>query len=161
MLVLNYLSGSNVPVRDLRNIGIDTRIYRDNALEMLASMCTLFKNLKYSGICILFDEAESIHSFASSTHRDAAFNNISHLIKRSGDARSCYFLYATTPAFFDYSGAYQIDAHVKGRNVFELEKLSTSDKKRLSSRICQIYGTSGGRKCRKRPSKYRDWGRSV
>lgn len=144
MLVLNYLSGSYVPVRDLRNIGIDARIYRDNALEMLASMCTLFKNLKYSGICILFDEAESIHSFASSTHRDAAFNNISHLIKRSGNARSCYFLYATTPAFFDYSGSYQIDAHVKGRNVIELERLSTSDKKRLASRICQIYGISRG-----------------
>ena len=153
MLVLNYLSGSFVPVRDLWRIGIGTRIHKDNALDMLASMCTLFKNLKYSGICILFDEAESIHSFALSAHRDAAFNNISHLIKRSGKAHSCYFLYATTPAFFDYSGSYQIDTHVKGRNVIELERLSTSDKKRLASRICQIYGIALGRDVPKKAAR--------
>ena len=83
MLILNYLSGKTVPLKELRRLGIQNRINRANALDMLTNMSRLFKNLKYSGICILFDEAESIHSFASSNQRDSAFNNLSHLVYSS------------------------------------------------------------------------------
>ncbi len=144
MLILNYLSGKTVPLKELRRLGIQNRINRANALDMLTNMSRLFKNLKYSGICILFDEAESIHSFASSNQRDSAFNNLSHLVNSSSKLRNCYFLYATTPTFFDYSDAYQIGSLIDNNRIFELEKLTVFERKHLVSQICKIYEISQG-----------------
>lgn len=156
MLVLNYLSGKTVPVKDLRRLGIQNRVVRENALDMLTNMCRLFKNLKYSGICILFDETESIHSFSSSNQRDSAFNNLSHLVSRSSKLQNCYFLYATTPTFFSYSGGYQIGSYINSSSIFELEKLTVFEKKRLASRICQIYEISREIEVPKRHSQILD-----
>jgi len=146
LLVLNYLSGESIYLRDLRNIGINNSIDSSNALTMLGYMASLFRNLNYQGICILFDEADPIHSFARFEHQDRAYNNLFQIIQQSQTAPHCYFLYATTPSFFDNYAHYWPTHRIKDNDTFELEKLDTGELQRLSLRLCQIYSIAKGAK---------------
>lgn len=146
VLILKYLSGENVYLRDLRSIRIDSRINSSNALRMLGHMASLFKNLKYRGICILFDEAESIHSFSISENKDRAYNNLFHIIQQGQSTPRCYFLYATTPTFFDNYSTYWPTHRIKDSDIFELENLSVVQLQRLSSKLCEIYSIARGAK---------------
>ena len=69
---------------------------------------------------------------------------------------NCYFLYATTPTFFNYSDGYQIGSYIDSSSIFELEKLTVFEKKRLASRICQIYEISREIEVPKRHSQILD-----
>lgn len=146
LLVLKYLSGERVYLRDLRSIGINIRIDSSNALTMLGHMASLFRNLNYRGICILFDEADPIHSFARFEHQDRAYNNLFQIIQQSQIAPHCYFLYATTPSFFDNYAPYWPTHKIKDDDIFELEKLDIVELQRLSLNLCKIYSIAKGTK---------------
>lgn len=146
LLVLNYLSGKNIYLRDLRSIGVNHRIDSYNALIMLGYMASLFRNLNYRGICILFDEADPIHSFARFEHQDQAYSNLFKIIQQSQNALHCYFLYATTPSFFDNYAPYWPTHRIQDNDIFELEKLDVAELQRLSSNLCKIYSIYKGSK---------------
>lgn len=146
LLVLNYLSGKKIYLRDLRSIRINKRIDSSNALTMLGYMASLFRNLNYRGICILFDEADPIHSFARFEHQDRAYSNLFQIIQQSQTAARCYFLYATTPGFFDNYVLYWSTHRIKDNDVFELEKLNVVELQRLSLNLCRIYSIAKGAK---------------
>jgi hypothetical protein len=142
LLVLRHLSGERLYLRDLHNIGIECRIESSNALGMLGQMALLFKNLKYSGICILFDEAETIHSFSRAVNRDAAYNNIFQITKQSKKTPFCYFLYATTPSFFDNYAPYWPATRISSTDIIELERLEAAELEKLALIICDIYAVA-------------------
>jgi len=144
LLVLNYLSGKKVHLRDLRSIGIISRIDSSNALIMLGYMVSLFRNLNYRGVCILFDEADPIHSFARFEHQDQAYNNLFRIIQQSQTTPHCYFLYATTPSFFDNYTYYWSGGRISDDDIFELERLDAVELRRLSSKLCKIYSIAKG-----------------
>lgn len=146
LLVLEYLSGGNIYLRDLHKIGIKNRIDSSNALIMLGYMALLYRNLNYRGICILFDEADPIHSFATFEHKDRAYKNLSQIIRQSQTAPHCYFLYATTPSFFDNYTYYWTDHRINDNEIFELEKLDADELQRLSLSLCKIYSIAKGSK---------------
>jgi len=140
LLVLNYLSGEKgVYKRDLRSIGINNRIDSSNALIMLGHMASLFRNLNYQGVCILFDEADPIHSFSRFEDQDRAYRNLFQIIQQSQIAPHCYFLYATTPSFFDNYNNYWTESRITNEDIFELEKLDPSELQSLSLKLCKIY----------------------
>jgi len=140
MLVLQYLSGKRLYLRDLKKFDINERIESDNALPMLGYMASLFKNLGYKGICILFDEADPIHSFARYEQQDQAYNNLFNIILNSQQSTHCYFLYATTPSFFDNYSRYWPSAYrISENNIFELDKLTVQELQELASNIYGIY----------------------
>jgi hypothetical protein len=146
LLVLKYLSGENIYLRDLRSIGINNRIDSSNALTMLGYMASLYRNLNYRGICILFDEADPIHSFAKFEHQDRAYNNLLQIIQQSQTAPHCYFLYATTPSFFDNYAYCWTDHRINDNDIFELVKLDAGELQRLSLNLCKIYSITKGSK---------------
>ncbi len=140
MLVLDYLSGKNIYLRDLKRFDINVRIDSSNALLMLGYMSSLFRNLGYKGICILFDEADPIHSFARYDHQDEAYRNLFRIIRNSQQSAHCYFLYATTPTFFDnYLSYWPSKNKISDNDVFELERLNVTELRELGSNIHQIY----------------------
>lgn len=139
VLVLKYLSAENVHLRDLRKIDIQNRIDSSNALSMLGYMASLFRNLNYRGICILFDEADPIHSFARWEHQDQAYGNLFQIIQQSQNTPHCFFLYATTPSFFDDYSSYWPSHRVKENDILELERLDATELARLFSSVCKIY----------------------
>jgi len=140
--VLKYLSGDTISSAELRRINIKHRIDSSNALNMLSNMAALFRNLKYKGICILFDEAESIHSFAQSNHRDQAYKNILQVIQQSTKTKCCYFFYATTPSFFDNYFQYLPPKAINSNDIVELDRLGVKELQKLAAKICEIYAIS-------------------
>jgi len=146
LLVLNYVSGKSIYLRDLRRIEINNRIDSSNALIMLGYMASLYRNLNFRGICILFDEADPIHSFAKFEHQDQAYSNLFQIIQQSQTTPFCYFLYATTPSFFDNYAPYWHTHKIKDGDIFELEKLDVFELQRLSLTLCKIYSIAKGAK---------------
>jgi len=136
-LIVKYLYGDRLSARELRSIQLTRRIDEASALIMLAQIAHLVRYIGYRGICILFDEAESAHSFAYYRHRDQAVLNLRRIAQETKRYPHCYFLYATTPSFFDSYPGY---ADVVGDlEVLELELLDRNQRLRLCDRIADIY----------------------
>ena len=136
-LVLKYLYGERLSAGERRSLGVTYKIDEATALMMLGQIAHLVRYIGYKGICILFDEAESAHSFAYYRHRDQAFQNLHRITRESRQFPHCYFLYATTPSFFisypDYEDV------VGGLEVLELDPLSREQRLELCNRISDIY----------------------
>jgi len=135
-MTLKYLYGDRLYARDKKSLSLTHEINEDTALMMLGQIAHLVRYIGYKGICIFFDEAESTHSFAYYGHRDRAFQNLRRITQESKNFHHCYFLYATTPSFFnnypDYNDIIEIE-------VLELELLSQEQRRKLCSLICDIY----------------------
>jgi hypothetical protein len=136
-MIIKYLYGDRLPARELRSMQLARKIDEDSALVMLAQIAHLVRYIGYRGICILFDEAESAHSFAYYRHRDQAVTNLRRIARESRQYPHCYFLYATTPSFFD---SYPNHTDIVGNlDVLELEPLDTDQQLDLCDHIIDIY----------------------
>jgi len=143
-LVLKYLGGDPISQRDLRDLEIGVKLDSQNALEILSEVAATIRYIGFKGICILFDEAEAIHSFAYSAHRDQAYANLRQIIRKSQNFPHCYFVYATTPSFFEnYSSASLVDASGQ-ESLLELEPIRERDKATIGEKIAGIYRVATG-----------------
>ena len=138
-LILKYLGGEKMAIRDIRRLGISFRLDSDNALQILSELATTIRYIGFKGICILFDEAEAIHSFARSSQRDQAYANLQQIIHQSRRFPRCYFLYATTPSFFDSHGSGRLAQQLGLDTMLELEPLSTEERQAIGTKIVKIY----------------------
>ena len=137
-LVMKYLYGDPLSAPEGRSLELKYKIEEDTALVMLGQIAHLVRYIGYKGLCILLDEAESVHSFASYRHRDRAFQNLQRITRESKDFSHCYFLYATTPSFFaNYPDYGDIVGELE---VLELESLGREQRLELCDRISDVYG---------------------
>ena len=142
-VILDWFSAKSVYASDLRTMGIRTQISEQDALEMLSIMAHLFKQLGYKGLCILFDEAEAIHSFSRYSYRDKAYASLLNICRAAERYPSCYFLYSTTPSFFDtYTRYWASDNEIRADHIYELERLSSNELRALADRILPMYCTA-------------------
>ena len=138
-LLLRYLGGEQVDRKDLRSLGVSFQLDSSNALQILSEMATTIRYIGFDGICILFDEAEAIHSFAYSAQRDQAFANLHQIIQQSSAFPHCYFVYATTPSFFENYGAADLLREAGPGSLLELEQLNFDDRVALGRKVVEIY----------------------
>ncbi|MCL4299794.1 MAG: DUF2791 family P-loop domain-containing protein [Anaerolineae bacterium] len=138
-LILKYLGGEKIGQPDLRRLEINFRLDNRNALQILSEMATTIGYIGFKGVCILFDEAEAIHSFAYSSQRDKAYENLQQIIEQSRQFPHCYFIYATTPSFFDSYGSNWLLQQAGANSVFELGPLTTDEKQHMGDKIAEIY----------------------
>lgn len=144
-VILDWFSGRRVYASDLRKASIHSQISEHSALEMLSILADLFRHLGYKGMCILFDEAEAIHSFSHYSQRDRAYANLLNITRAAEKYPNCYFLYSTTPSFFDnYSGYWVSEYKIRPEHIYELERLPGDELKTLGERIITIYCTAYG-----------------
>lgn len=139
LLILKYLGGETVGTRDLRQMGISFRLNSANALHILGEMAATIRYIGFKGICILFDEAEAIHSFARSAQRDKAYAHLRQIINQSRQFPRCYFIYATTPSFFDSYGTEGIADLAGPDSTLELEPLGIEERQAVGEKIAKIY----------------------
>jgi hypothetical protein len=138
--ILEFLSGEKVYVRDLKRMEIDLRITENNALPMLGIMADLFCHLGFKGIVVLFDEAEAIHSLSYYTHKEKAYNNLLRIMEQSRQFPRCYFVYSTTPSFFDnYSLFWPHNQKINSDDIYELAPLTKDELYDLAKKIFTIY----------------------
>ena len=127
-VILNYLSAGQVTLRDLKPLGITRRIDEARALKMIGIMARLFRNLEYRGLCILFDEAEAIHSLSRIEQQERAYENLLRIVTETRSFPYCYFIYATTPSFFDaYSRFWPQKYWINSRMIYELNPMTNED----------------------------------
>jgi hypothetical protein len=141
--ILKYLSGEKMSKKDIKPLGINFSLNSDNALLILSEMAATIRFIGFKGICILFDEAESIHSFARSSYRDQAYDNLRQIIQHSQRFPYCYFLYATTPSFmnsYDSSWVRQLTSNA----LLELDPLNMGERQDIGEKITEIYTTAYG-----------------
>jgi len=136
--IIKFLGGDKMSKRDLKIIGINSFIDSHNVLQILSEVSTAIRFIGFKGICIFFDEAESIHSFARSTDKDKAYANLQQIIKQSQTFPHCYFLYATTPSFlnsFDNGWIRQL----YNKPFLTLEALDTVKRQEIGEKIIDLY----------------------
>lgn len=156
-MLLEYLSAGNVYFRDLKGMGISARIDESHALRMLGTVTRLFRNLKYPGLCVLFDEAEAIHSLSRIGHQEQAYGNLLRMVTETASFPYCYFVYSTTPSFFDaYSRFWPQSNWIASKNIYELDPLSKEEKKAIGQKILAVYSAAYGDDASRRVGKKAD-----
>jgi len=94
--VIQWLKGDDLP-RDLKlRYRISERVDRSNAFRMLRSLVQFVSSLGYSGLLLLFDEAERGMSISSARDKRRALDNLRQLVDECGNARlpGAMFFYA-------------------------------------------------------------------
>ena len=95
-----YLMG-DVKLSSLpKEFGIQRVLKRDNARDFLQSLSALTRFLGFSGLLLLFDEAEMMHSTMSRSNLSAAHNNLRELIDQIDKLENTVMVYAAVPPFF-------------------------------------------------------------
>ena len=83
--ILQWLSASGYDRHIHRNYGILEPVGRGQSFSMIRSLTQWIKNLHYSGLVILFDEAEQVPSLTSK-QRDLLLSNLREIIDQCGHA---------------------------------------------------------------------------
>jgi hypothetical protein len=83
--ILQWLSASGYDRHIHRNYGILEPVRRGQSFSMIRSLTQWIKNLQYSGLIILFDEAEQVPSLTSK-QRDLLLSNLREIIDQCGHA---------------------------------------------------------------------------
>ncbi len=94
--IAQWLKGEDVP-RELRlRYRISERIDRSTAFRMLRSLVQFINSIGYSGLILLFDEAERGMSIASTRDKRRALDNLRQLVDECGNSRlpGAMFFYA-------------------------------------------------------------------
>jgi hypothetical protein len=94
--VVQWLKGEEIP-RELRlRYRISERIDRSNAFRMLRSLVQFVNSIGYSGLLLLFDEAERGMSISSARDKRRALDNLRQLVDECGNSRlpGAMFFYA-------------------------------------------------------------------
>jgi len=94
--VVQWLKGEDIP-RELRlRYRISERIDRSTAFRMLRSLVQFINTIEYSGLILLFDEAERGMSIASARDKRRALDNLRQIVDECGNSRlpGAMFFYA-------------------------------------------------------------------
>ncbi|GIX42471.1 MAG: hypothetical protein KatS3mg129_2204 [Leptospiraceae bacterium] len=155
-VILPLLLGEGLSKRDIKDYGIYETLNNKNAFSWFRSLIQFIKSIGYSGIVVLFDEAEPVSSL-SSKDKSKLLNNLRLLIDEAATSNlpSCMIFYAVPDLNFlegrDYT--YQaLSQRIKGdgqylnelipqANVLNLELIVKNEDfyKELSNKLKSIY----------------------
>ncbi len=94
--LVQWLKGEEIPREIKMRYRISERIEKTNAFRMLRSLAQWVSAIGYSGLILLFDEAERGISLSSSKDKRRALDNLRQIIDECGNARlpGTMFFYA-------------------------------------------------------------------
>jgi len=134
-LALRWLRGE-ATMTDAKRLGINSIISSQNALVMLGKLTRMLRFVGTKGLVILLDEADAIPSLPSVARRDAAYTNLRSLACATSSTPYSYFVYATTPAFFDGIPP-EFDEALK--SVINLKQLKVKELTELAQEIRDLH----------------------
>ncbi|MCK4402658.1 MAG: DUF2791 family P-loop domain-containing protein [Dehalococcoidia bacterium] len=134
-LALRWLRGETT-VMDARHLGVNSNISPENALVMLGNLTRMLRFVGLKGLVTLLDEADAIPSLPSAVKREEAYANLFSLAHAASSTPYSYFVYATTPAFFDGIPP-GFDEALK--NVTNLEQLKSRELTELAQEIRDLH----------------------
>ncbi len=94
--ILLWLKGEGFELHSYAPLGILERIDKRTAFRMLRSLVQWVREIGYSGLVFLFDEAERASSLASSKERRQALDNLRQIVDETSNVRipGAMFFYA-------------------------------------------------------------------
>jgi len=94
--ILLWLKGEGFELHTYAPLGILERIDKRTAFRMMRSLVQWVKEIGYSGLVFLFDEAERASSLASSKERRQALDNLRQIVDETSNVRlpGAMFFYA-------------------------------------------------------------------
>lgn len=134
-LALRWLRGETT-MTDARRLEISSTISPRNALAMLGNLTRMLRFVGTKGLVILLDEADAIPSLPSVARKEAAYTNLLSLARASSSTPHSYFVYATTPAFFEEVPLGFDDAL---KNVITLDQLTSKELTELAEEIRDLH----------------------
>jgi hypothetical protein len=134
-LALRWLRGETT-VTDAKRLGINSTISPQNALGMLGNLTRMLRFVGTKGLVILLDEADAIPSLPSAAKREAAYANLLSLACAASSSPYSYFVYATTPGFFEEIPLRFDDAL---KNVVTLDQLTSAELTELAGEIRDLH----------------------
>lgn len=137
-LVLRWLQGDIKTKKEARYLGFKNYASKDNALEMLGNITRMLCFLGYNGLAILLDEMDAIPSLSRIVQHKQAYENLEKILNCSSRTPNSYFIYATTPYFFN-EAENKIVIKKDSKKVIELYPLSETDLKKLAIEIRNLY----------------------
>ena len=96
---VGWLTGdASIPDEVRKELHIRGRVDNGNALNFLQAVAALVVHIGYSGLIVIFDEAEWIRSISCSDSRNEAYENIRLLMEKTtqGEFAHCGFMLAGT-----------------------------------------------------------------
>lgn len=99
--ILQWFAGEGTIGAYRKRFGVNKMVARQNAKLMLQSLAEFVKFAGYSGLVILFDEAEQTYSIMRKSALKGAHNNLLSLINNIEEIPGIFLIYATTPDFFN------------------------------------------------------------
>lgn len=121
---------------DAKRLGINSTISPQNVLGMLGNLTRMLRFVGAKGLVILLDEADAIPSLPSAARREEAYANLLALACATSSTPYSYFVYATTPAFFEDIPLGFDDAL---KNVTTLEQLTSTELTELAQAIRDLH----------------------
>ncbi len=98
--ILQWFSGEGTIGAYRKELGVQKLVDKSNARLMLQSLGCYASHAGYSGIVVLFDEAEMSYSVMRRSELKTAHNNLLHLINSIEESPGLFLIYATTPDFY-------------------------------------------------------------
>ncbi len=150
VLVIRWLEGQPLYRRELNYLGVWDNLAEDDILQGLNEVAKLVSLVGKKGMIIMLDEAEGIESLTLH-QRPIAYDNLKFLIEGANQIDNAYFLYATTPTFFNDVENYskELTKIVKKTACTDLAPLTSSEIKSLVFKIGEVYLSSLSDLCHK------------
>ena len=98
-LVTKWFAGAKVLLREIRTVGIGTRVERNNAIEYMGEVCKMINHVGYKGIIMLIDEDEKNSTVAEDKTMES-FKNLSFIRNRLIRFPHIYIIYSASPDFY-------------------------------------------------------------
>lgn len=98
--ILQWFSGEGSIGQWRKSQSVNKIVSKDNAKLMLQSLAAFIQLVGYSGLVILFDEAEMSYSIMRKSALKDAHNNLLHLLNNVSELAGLFLIYATTPDFY-------------------------------------------------------------
>jgi hypothetical protein len=121
---------------EARELEAGLSISSENVLNMLGNFTRMLRFTCIKGLVVLLDEADSIPSLPTAIRKQSAYSNLLELTKAASTTPYSYFVYATTPAFFEGNPSKINNAL---NNITNLEQLHSSELYDLAMEIRDLH----------------------
>lgn len=137
-LALRWIQGDIRNKHESKVIGASNYASDETAMGMLQNIVLMLKVIGYNGLVILLDEAETIPSVCGLPKIQRAYENLDRLIACNLETSNSYFVYATTPIFFEEARNYYFDK-IPEKEVVSLQNLPKSALEDLALNIRNLH----------------------
>jgi adenosylhomocysteinase len=160
---IGWLKGDpNVPADLRKEFNIRGMVDKESAFHFLRALIALVVRIGYTGLVVLFDEAELIRGISRSDSRSAAYENIRLLMDKTaqGELDHCGFVFAGTEDLFNddlrgipsYQALYDRLKPERGRRrsrdmrrpLIELEGFDRPRLSEVAARVREAHGVAYG-----------------